>query len=86
MATWGRRTTAGVQIGVPGGSGITILEAKVWWQASPQISGATTFALAADNDGAVGESLTPMTGSDTGDIRAAVHDHRDHAGQLLLER
>jgi len=55
---------AGVQIGVPAGSGITILEAKVWWQASPQISGATTFGLAADNDGAVGESLTPMTGSE----------------------
>jgi hypothetical protein len=60
----GPATTAGVQIGVPGGSGITILEAKVWWQASPQISGATTFGLAADNDGAVGESLTPMTGSE----------------------
>ena len=57
-------TTAGVQIGVPAGSGITILEAKVWWQASEEISGATTFAIAADNDGAVGESLTPMTGSE----------------------
>ena len=60
----GPATTAGVQIGVPAGSGITIVEAKVWWQASPQISGATTFGLAADNDGAVGESLTPMTGSE----------------------
>jgi hypothetical protein len=57
-------TTAGVQIGVPAGSGITILEAKVWWQASAQVSGATTFGIAADNDGAVGESLTPMTGSE----------------------
>jgi hypothetical protein len=57
-------TTAGVQIGVPAGSGITIIEAKVWWQASHQISGADTFAIAADNDGAVGESLTPMTGSE----------------------
>src|SRR6202050_437185 len=57
-------TTAGVQIGVPAGSGITILEAKVWGQASAQVAGATTFGIAADNDGAVGESLTPMTGSE----------------------
>jgi hypothetical protein len=55
-------TTAGVQIGAP--SGITILTAKVWWQASQEIAGATTFAIAADNDGAVTESLTPMTGSE----------------------
>jgi hypothetical protein len=57
-------TTAGVQIAAPGGSGITILEAKLWWQASADVSGATTFAIAADNDGAVDESLTPMTGSE----------------------
>jgi hypothetical protein len=57
-------STAGVQIGVPAGSGITIIEAKVWWQASHQIGGADTFAIAADNDGAVGESTTPMTGSE----------------------
>ncbi len=56
--------TAGVQIGVPAGSGITIIEAKVWWQAAHQIGGADTFAIAADNDGAVGESTTPMTGSE----------------------
>ncbi|HEY7934844.1 MAG TPA: hypothetical protein VID48_13570 [Solirubrobacteraceae bacterium] len=53
--------TAGVQIGVPAGSGITITEAKIWWQVSHQVSGADTFAIAADNDGAVGESLTPLT-------------------------
>jgi hypothetical protein len=52
--------TAGVQIGVPGGSGITITEAKIWWQVSHQVSGADTFAIAADNDGAVGESQTPL--------------------------
>ncbi len=57
-------STAGVQIGAPEGSGITIVEAKVWWQASHQIGGADTFAIAADNDGAVGESTTPMTGSE----------------------
>jgi hypothetical protein len=54
---------AGVQIGVPAGSGITISEAKIWWQVSHQASGADTFAIAADNDGAVGESQTPLTGS-----------------------
>lgn len=57
-------TTAGVQIGVPPGSGITIIEAKVWWQASHQIAGADTFAIAAVNTGVVDESLTPMTGSE----------------------
>ncbi len=54
---------AGVQIGVPAGSGITITEAKIWWQVSHQVSGADTFALAADNVGAVGESLTPLATS-----------------------
>lgn len=53
---------AGVQIAVPGGSGITIREAKIWWQVSHQISGADTFALASDNGGVVGESTTPLTG------------------------
>ena len=36
----------------------------MWWQAAHQIGGADTFAIAADNDGAVGESTTPMTGSE----------------------
>lgn len=54
---------AGVQIGVPAGSGITITEAKIWWQASHQVSGADTFAIAADNVGTVGESQTPLTTS-----------------------
>ncbi len=49
---------------MPAGSGITIIEAKVWWQASHQIGGADTFGIAADNDGAVGESTTPITGSE----------------------
>ena len=53
---------AGVQIGAPGGSGITIREAKIWWQVSHQISGADTFAIAADNGGVVGESTTPLSG------------------------
>jgi hypothetical protein len=52
---------AGAQIGVPGGTGITIREAKIWWQVSHQISGADTFAIAADNGGAVGESTTPLS-------------------------
>ncbi len=49
---------AGVQIGAP--AGITIREAKIWWQASHQVSGADTFAIAADNGGVVGESTTPL--------------------------
>jgi hypothetical protein len=49
---------AGVQIGAP--SGITIREAKIWWQVSHQVSGADTFAIAADNGGVVGESTTPL--------------------------
>jgi hypothetical protein len=54
--------SAGVRITAPAGSGITISEATVWWQVAHQVSGADMFALAADNDGAVYESPTPMTG------------------------
>jgi len=49
---------AGVQIGAP--AGITIREAKIWWQVSHQVAGADTFAIAADNGGVVGESTTPL--------------------------
>jgi hypothetical protein len=55
--------TAGVQISTPAGSGITIPEAKIWWQVAHQVSGADTFGIASDNDGVVGESTTPLTGS-----------------------
>ncbi len=80
---------AGVQIGVPAGSGITITEAKIWWQVSHQVAGADTFALAADNVGAVGESLTPLTGpqpstfvlpSTTTEITLANYCSNDDAG------
>jgi hypothetical protein len=80
---------AGVQIGVPAGSGITITEAKIWWQVSHQVSGADTFALAADNVGAVGESLTPLIGpqpstfvlpSTTTEITLANYCSNDDAG------
>src|ERR1035441_6305282 len=80
---------AGVQIGVPAGSGITITEAKIWWQVSHQVSGADTFALAADNVGAVGESLTPLVGpqpstfvlpSTTTEITLANYCSNDDAG------
>ena len=76
---------AGVQIGVPAGSGITITEAKIWWQVSHQGSGADTFALAADNVGVVGESLTPLTTSQPNTFVPAVHDERADACQLLLK-
>ncbi len=49
---------AGVQIAAP--SGITIREAKIWWQASHQVSGADTFAVAYDSGGVVAESTTPL--------------------------
>ncbi len=41
----------GVRVTVPAGSAITIREAHVWWFVPHQISGATTYALAADNIG-----------------------------------
>ena len=53
-------TSAGVQIVTP--SGITIREAKIWWQASTS-SGAETYAVASDNGGVIGESHTPLLGA-----------------------
>ena len=41
----------GVRVTVPAGSGITIREAHVWWFVPHQVSGATTYAIAADNIG-----------------------------------
>lgn len=41
----------GVQVAVPAGSAITIREAHVWWFVPHQVSGATTYAIAADNIG-----------------------------------
>jgi hypothetical protein len=57
----------GVSIAVPGGSGITIREAKVWWSVPMSISGATTFALASTNTGTVGTAATPLDRSITPD-------------------
>src|SRR5580704_12866588 len=37
----GPNTWAGVQIGAPDGSGITIQQARVWWKVPSSISGAT---------------------------------------------
>jgi hypothetical protein len=48
----------GVQVVAP--SGITIHEARLWWYVPHQISGADTFAIAADNGGAIGEGATPL--------------------------
>ncbi len=52
-------TSAGVTITAPGGSGITIRQATVWWYV-PQASGATTFAVAETNGGVVGGGTTPL--------------------------
>jgi hypothetical protein len=57
----------GVQVAVPGGSGITIHEAKVWWSVPHQISGADTFAIASTNTGTVGTAATPLDRSTTPD-------------------
>ncbi len=54
-------TRAGVQVVAP--SGITIREAKIWWQASASLSGAETYGVASDNGGVIGESHTPLTGT-----------------------
>lgn len=48
----------GVQVVAPGG--ITIREARLWWYVPHQVSGADTFAIAADNIGSVGEATTPL--------------------------
>jgi hypothetical protein len=57
----------GVQVVVPSGSGITLREAKLWWAVPHQISGADTFAIAADNTGALGEGATPLNRTGTPD-------------------
>lgn len=53
-------TNTGIQLVVPGGSGIAIREAKLWWYVPQQSSGATTFAIAASDRGSLGESATPL--------------------------
>jgi hypothetical protein len=57
----------GVEVAVPGGSGITIHEAEVWWSVPSSISGATTFAVASTNSGLVGNGNTPQSSSTTPD-------------------
>lgn len=63
----GPNTSAGVTISTPAGSGITIEQAKVWWSVPSSISGATTFAAATTNNGAIFQSATPMNHSSTPD-------------------
>ena len=52
-------TIDGVQVSVPPGSAITIRGARVYWYVPVQLSGATMFAIAAVNTGAVEEAATP---------------------------
>lgn len=87
----GAATIDGVQIGVPGGSGITIKEAKIWWSVPHQVSGADTFAMAAVNTGAMVESGTPydhagtpddfVLPSDTTELTLADYCSNDDASQ-----
>lgn len=60
-------TIDGVQVGVPAGSAITIRAARVWWFVPAQTSGATTFAEAGVNTGAVEEAATPKESATTPD-------------------
>ena len=57
----------GVQAAVPGGSGITITAARVWWFVPHQASGADTFAIAGVNTGGIEESGTPKDSASTPD-------------------
>jgi hypothetical protein len=57
----------GVQIAVPGGSGITITAARIWWFVPHQVSGADTFAIAGVNTGGIEESGTPKDSAGTPD-------------------
>jgi hypothetical protein len=80
----------GVQVATPGGSGISIRHAKVWWSVPQQTSGATTFALAAVNSGLVEEADTPKSSptvpdewalpSSTTEITLADYCSNDDAG------
>jgi hypothetical protein len=54
----------GVRVSVPGGSGITIREAKVWWAVPHQIQGADTFAIASASGAVVLQANTLDGGYD----------------------
>jgi hypothetical protein len=50
---------AGVGVGVPGGSGVTIREAKIWWYVPAHVGGGDTFAQAHTSAGLIGQAVTP---------------------------
>jgi hypothetical protein len=60
MPPTGGGDLAGVQVAVPAGSAITIRGARLWWYVPHQVSGATTYAIAAVNTGQVGGGNTPL--------------------------
>ncbi|MGA2455439.1 MAG: hypothetical protein ABSG93_18175 [Solirubrobacteraceae bacterium] len=60
-------TVDGVQVAVPGGSGITITAARIWWFVPHQASGADTFADAGVNTGGIEEAGTPKDSASTPD-------------------
>jgi hypothetical protein len=49
-----------VSITVPGGSGITINEAKVWWYSPQSTSGSSIYSLAYADGGLVGQAHAPV--------------------------
>jgi hypothetical protein len=55
-------TFDGVRVAAPKNSGITIREAKVWWNVPSSISGAPNYPVAYDNSGSISESATMMDG------------------------
>jgi hypothetical protein len=58
---------AGDSVTVPAGSGLTILEAKVWWYVPAKVSGGDTFAIASATGGSVGQAATPLDRRSTPD-------------------
>lgn len=58
---------AGDSVTVPAGSGLTILEAKVWWYVPAKVSGGDTFAIASATGGYVGQAATPLDRRSTPD-------------------
>ena len=80
-------STDGVQVAVPAGSAVTIREAKLWWYVPAQISGATTFAIAASFWRHRRRRRDPIgRPPDTQRVPAGVGDDKPHAGGLLLKR
>jgi hypothetical protein len=58
--TMGPNTSDGVNVIVPSWSGITIVEARVWWAVPKKVAGADAFANAGTTNGVIFEVQTPF--------------------------